>query len=133
MSPFSGGHLFIQLGDQYVDWLSLDGYNSDSGQKWYQPGEVFDGIHPSPPLSSLSNFSLKSNYCLVMLYKLRDFRPNLPVMISETGSYSAGGLRVADKAQWLTNLMPYLAKWSIYINEERGDMFILFCFAVVLF
>jgi hypothetical protein len=46
--PFSLYRLFIYFpfyaGDQYVDWLSLDGYNSPGEQQWYQPGEIFDGI-----------------------------------------------------------------------------------------
>jgi len=90
-------------GDQYVDWLSLDGYNSAGSQPWYQPYEVFD----------------------VMLYKLRDFRPHLPVLISETGSYSGpGGGRVNDKNTWVSNLLPYLAKWNVqivlYFNTNPG-------------
>jgi hypothetical protein len=96
-----------------VDWLSLDGYNIQGGQAWYQPYEVFDGNHP-PSFFFLFNYLYLLLYSFIaMLYKLRDWRPNLPVMISEVGSYSDGGTRVADKAAWISALIPYFAKWSI--------------------
>lgn len=91
-------------GDAYVDWLSLDAYNSADGQKWYQPWERFDS----------------------MLYKFRGFRPLLPVMVSETGSYSGSplGSNIAAKGQWLQALYPYLAGWNVqivvYFNDDNG-------------
>lgn len=90
-------------GDQYVDWLSLDAYNVGGLQPWYQPWEIFDS----------------------MLYKLRDWRPALPVAISETGCYSKTTGGVAAKAAWLTALYPYLAGWNVqlvvYFNTNDGS------------
>lgn len=92
-------------GDEYVDWLSLDGYNSAGGQQWYQPWECFDRIY----FIIFEDIVDKGE----MLYKLREWRPQLPVMISELASYSVGGTRLQQKGQWLSDMVEYLASQSI--------------------
>ena len=48
-----------------------------------------------------------------MLYKLREWRPALPVAVSETGVPSHHSNDIAKKSQWLSDLYAYLAGWSI--------------------
>jgi hypothetical protein len=61
-----------------------------------------------------------------MLYAFRDFRPNLPVMISETGSDSNNGNDVAAKAAWISALIPYFAEWSISFFSIPSFFFLSF-------
>jgi len=64
-------------GDEYVDWVGIDGYNfgtEKDGQSWRSFNETF-----------------KATYDIVTALSAR------PVMIGETGSTEAGG----DKAAWI--------------------------------
>jgi hypothetical protein len=64
-------------GDEYVDWVGVDGYNWGTTQSW----------------SSWRSFSqiFGSFYA--------DYASRKPIMIAETGSQEAGG----DKATWMAN------------------------------
>jgi beta-mannanase len=67
----------IYPGDDYVDWVALDGYNwgtTRSGSDWTSLAELFD-----PSYDALTAMT------------------NKPVMIAETASAEAGG----DKAAWI--------------------------------
>jgi len=69
-------------GDDYVDWLCVDGYNwgtSQSWSKWQSFDEVF-----SPTYA-----------------RLREINPNKPIIIGETASSDKGG----DKAAWSTDAL----------------------------
>lgn len=74
-------------GDDYVDWVAMDGYNQGTavpqggavhadGRGWKTVDEIFTGT-----------------------YKLLTALTDKPIMIAETGSAEAGG----DKAAWITH------------------------------
>jgi beta-mannanase len=68
-------------GDQYVDWLGVDGYNGGTQLNWggwLSPQQLFDRSY-----ASLSRLNLDK-----------------PIMIAETSSVEQGG----DRAQWITDL-----------------------------
>lgn len=53
-----------------------------------------------------------------MLYKLREWRPALPVAVSETGCPTHNlAADVNLKSQWIADLYPYLAGWSIIADR----------------
>ena len=66
-------------GNNYVDWIGLDGYNwgPQNGHNWQTFGEIFD-----PSIAEISAVSPK------------------PLMISEVSSNEAGG----SKADWITDM-----------------------------
>ncbi len=90
-------------GDQYVDWIGLDGYNWGTTQAW----------------SSWESFSqvFASSYA-----NLVAVAPNKPVMLSEVNTTDVGG----DKAVWYTDMLteqipnkyPRISAIIIY-NEDR--------------
>ena len=85
--PFSQ----VYPGDEYVDIVSLDGYNwgTTYGKTWQSFSEVF-----SASIAAVQSLTSK------------------PLYISETGSAEAGG----DKAAWITDMFTFLAKHP----EVRG-------------
>jgi hypothetical protein len=68
-------------GDEYVDWIALDGYNWGTSQSW-SSWTSFDGVF--------------NNVYQKVVAKC----PTKPIMIGETGCSSTGG----DKAEWITNM-----------------------------
>ncbi len=77
-------------GDEYVDWLCMDGYNwgtSSAGQAFGSTWTEFDGI-------------FGSSY-----ERLNALNPSLPIMIGEYASTEKGG----DKAAWILNTYDLLA------------------------
>ncbi len=77
----------IYPGDEYVDWLGVDGYNGGlelSWGGWRSPQEVFQ----------------RSFAALVAL------SPAKPIMIAETGSVETGG----SKARWIDELFGLLPR-----------------------
>ncbi|UQU66901.1 hypothetical protein COUCH_11780 [Couchioplanes caeruleus] len=72
-------------GDEYVDWIGIDGYNWGFGPSWDPAGDhwtTFDA-------------TFATAYA-----KARAIAPHRPVMIGEFASTEDGG----DKAQWLANM-----------------------------
>jgi beta-mannanase len=67
-------------GDNYVDWMSLDGYNWGSAGVWQSFSSVMSGIYAG--LAS----------------------KNKPIMIAETSSSETGG----DKSAWIAGVVPSL-------------------------
>jgi len=94
-------------GDEYVDWIGIDGYNwgaSQSWSSWRTPEEVF-----AP-----------------MVARLRDLTAR-PLALSETASTSAtpGKVDVAAKSLWITQLFAYAtapatgARMIVWFNEDK--------------
>jgi len=67
-------------GDDYVDWLSIDGYNWGTTESW-SSWTLFDGVFNSMYQSLVTSF------------------PGKPIIIGEYGCTSTGG----DKAAWITD------------------------------
>lgn len=92
-------------GDEYVDWVGFDGYNTGTnpykGDRWKTPAEVYD-----------------KTYNL-----LRTLAPNKPIMVGETGSTEYGG----SKATWINELLKVLPerypqiKCLLYFNWEINE------------
>lgn len=74
-------------GDQYVDWISLDGYNR----------------------GTLNGYSWKefSALCWDTVDELISVSPGKPIMVAENGCVEQGG----DKAQWFRNALKYDLKF----------------------
>jgi mannan endo-1,4-beta-mannosidase len=91
-------------GDEYVDWVSIDGYNnakSQSWSSWFTPEMVFDD----------------------MMNRLAALAPSKPINIAEIGC-STAGYTPEDKAQWITDVYVYLlqhnVKLILWFNIEDG-------------
>jgi len=91
-------------GDQYVDWVSIDGYNdakSQSWSSWVTPDQVFGD----------------------MLNRFEALAPSKPIGIPETGC-STSGYTAADKGQWITQAVQYALskniKFFMWFNIEDG-------------
>jgi hypothetical protein len=97
-------------GDQYVDWICLDGYNqSQGGATFLGLGQVFAGGVKNRP----------NSYA-----EITKLAPNKPLMIGETGTSEQGG----SKADWLSgglqNDLPKLlpgVQAIVYFNWNAGD------------
>jgi beta-mannanase len=82
-SPGYTPYWSIYPGDQYVDWLGVDGYNGGSALPWggwRNPADLFG--------ASVDELRAASNK---------------PTIISEVGSSEQGG----DKARWITDLFAF--------------------------
>ena len=66
-------------GDNYVDWVGIDGYNWGSIYSWQSPAGIFDPVY-------------------------RDYAARKPIMIAETSSVESGG----SKADWISSLRGYV-------------------------
>jgi hypothetical protein len=91
-------------GDDYVDWLSIDGYNlaySESWSHWMEPSDVFSD----------------------MLKRLTVLSPNKPIGVAEVGC-STSGATTAMKLQWISDLYQYALQTNIrflmWFNIEDG-------------
>lgn len=93
-------------GEQYVDWVGIDGYNwgnDYSWSTWRTPEAVFAD----------------------MLQRLRVIAPNKPVSLPEVGSTSnkAGVTDLAAKDEWISQLFSYLHTADIrmisWFNEDK--------------
>jgi hypothetical protein len=94
-------------GDDYVDWIGIDGYNwgaSQSWSTWTAPDAVFGSM-----VARLRSISAK------------------PLALTETASSSAtpGAVNVAAKSQWITQLFAYAtapatgARMIVWFNEDK--------------
>jgi hypothetical protein len=94
-------------GDEYVDWIGIDGYNwgtSQSWSSWTPPDAVF-----GPMLARLRAITAK------------------PLALTETASSSSlrGKVDVAAKSQWITQLFSYAtaastgARMIVWFNEDK--------------
>jgi hypothetical protein len=94
-------------GDDYVDWIGIDGYNWGASQPWSSwrtPREVFD-----PMVARLRAISRR------------------PLALTETASSStrAGGVDVAAKSDWITAFFGYVAqvevdaRMVVWFNEDK--------------
>lgn len=91
-------------GDDYVDWIGLDGYNWGSTQTW----------------SSWQSFrDLFRDVARQMWRK----HPTKPIMIAETGCSEKGG----DKAMWIEDMlrdlkrMPYIRSVNWFDEKKEAD------------
>ena len=93
-------------GDEYVDWIGIDGYNwgaSQSWSSWSAPETVF-----GPMAARLRKLTQK------------------PLALTETASSSAtpGAVNVAAKSEWITQLFTYAtssidARMIVWFNEDK--------------
>jgi beta-mannanase len=96
-------------GDQYVDWVAIDGYNWGSAPSWDPAGNYwtsFDSMFASA------------------YGKARAIAPNRPVMIAETASSEDGG----NKAQWINDMSTSLEsgrypdlKHVLYFDQDKEE------------
>ncbi|MEN3615997.1 cellulose binding domain-containing protein [Plantactinospora sp. ZYX-F-223] len=96
-------------GDQYVDWVAIDGYNWGLGPSWDPSGNhwtSFDSMFASA------------------YDKARAIAPKRPVMISETASSEDGG----NKAQWISDMSTSLQsgrypdlKNVVYFDQDKEE------------
>jgi mannan endo-1,4-beta-mannosidase len=94
------------VGDNYVDWLGIDGYNfgaSQSWGSWSTPNQVFDNM-----IARLLNLSTK------------------PICINEYATTSIRTTNTSDiqaKAQWLAQFCSYIdtkqIKMASYFNTDK--------------
>jgi len=98
------------VGENYTDWLGIDGYNSGAyhtWSKWQTPNEVFDN----------------------MIGRLRKLSLTKPICINEYGSTNMRTPNVTDvqaKNQWLDQACQYLRnstdiKFASYFNIDYFD------------
>lgn len=101
-------------GDAYVDWIGIDGYNwgaSQSWSSWSTPEQVF-----APMAARLRGLTAK------------------PLALTETGSSSStpGGVNVAAKSQWITQLFNYAtasttgARMIVWFNQDKETDWAIF-------
>lgn len=88
-------------GDNYVDWVAIDGYNRGNipGNDWQQLSKLMAGMYQ----------------------QFKTIAPAKPIMIAETGSVEQGG----SKAGWYNDALTYDLKWTmprikafVYFNKE---------------
>ncbi len=95
-------------GDDYVDWIGIDGYNwgaSQSWSAWATPDQVFGP----------------------MIARLHAKAPAKPLAITETASSTSlpGKVDVAAKSQWISQLFAYAAapavnaRMLVWFNEDK--------------
>ena len=89
-------------GDNFVDWIAVDGYNwgtSQTWSSWKSPAQTYDAM-----LSRIRSLTTK------------------PVALTEFASTSAGG-GVAFKSQWIADLFQYVTAQDIrlvcWFNEDK--------------
>lgn len=90
-------------GDNYVDWLAVDGYNWGTAQSWSHwtpPQEVFGG----------------------MVARFKALSPNKPIGIWEVGTTSVGGT-AAQREQWIQQLFGFVQsqgiKMVLWFNVDK--------------
>ncbi len=99
-------------GDAQVDWVAIDGYNwgaSQSWSSWQPPQQVFGP----------------------MAQRLRALTTR-PLALTETAATTAttGGVNVALKSQWITDLMNYTTatnvRMLVWFNEDKETDWAIF-------
>ena len=96
-------------GDEYVDWVGIDGFNDNwGGNTWQTPYNIFKNVY-------------------------NDYKDRKPILIAETGSVESPGDDGTRKAIWFTDSatslehsMPSIAAY-VYFNMDRrphGDFLI---------
>lgn len=97
-------------GDQYVDWLGVDGYN------W---GKSFEWADWNTPASTFDN----------MLRRLKILSPSKPISINEVSS-TTNSKTVADKNLWITSMFDYVYANNIkminWFNEDKETDWAIF-------
>ena len=90
-------------GDQYVDWLGVDGYNWGTSKSWSTP---------QTPSQVFGN----------MVQRLRNISPNKPISINEVATTTAGS-NTAGKNLWIKQMFEYTATNNIkmlsWFNEDK--------------
>lgn len=93
------------VGDDYVDWLGVDGYNfgASRGGSWIWPNEIFDH----------------------MIIRLKNISSTKPIGINECGSTTIRTGNISDiqmKSEWLNRWCNYVAnstlKMASYFNID---------------
>jgi hypothetical protein len=97
-------------GDDYVDWVAVDGYNWGLAPSWDPSGNYWT--------------SFESAYSAAY-GKARSIAPDRPVMIAEIGSSEDGG----DKAQWISDMSSALdsgrypdLKLVNYFDQDKEEL-----------
>ena len=95
------------VGNEYVDWLGIDGYNFGSSQSWSSwswPNQTFDN----------------------MIARLRTLSPTKPLSINEYGSTTKRVGNISDisaKTDWLNQFCNYITNKQIIMascfNEDK--------------
>ncbi len=97
-------------GDQYVDWLGIDGYN------W---GKSFDWGDWNTPASTFDT----------MIKRLKILSPSKPISINEVSS-TTNSKAVADKNLWITSMFDYAYANNIkminWFNEDKETDWAIF-------
>jgi len=96
-------------GDDYVDWLGVDGYNWGAtqswGSQWTSPSDVFDN----------------------MMGRLRNLNGGAPIAVAEWGTTSvyntSGGYDISAKEDWLSEAFQYFGEQQVglisYFNIDK--------------
>jgi hypothetical protein len=102
------------VGDNYTNWLGIDGYNLGSTQDWSSwtlPNEIFDN----------------------MIGRLRNLSSTKPLSINEYGSTSIHPKNVSNvplKSEWLNQFCDYISnsqfKMASYFNVEQETDWAIF-------
>lgn len=102
------------VGENYADWLGIDGYNfgtSQSWGSWLSPSQVFDN----------------------MIQRLKTISSSKPICINEYASTSAfvnNISNIATKNNWLTDFCIYMDTQSIkmasYFNTDKETDWAIF-------
>jgi len=95
------------VGDNYTDWIGIDGYNWGTSQwwsSWTTPSQVFDN----------------------MIGRVRNISSTKPLCFPEYGTssiYSGNVSNVSQKTNWLKQFCTYMnttqVKMAAYFNEEK--------------
>jgi hypothetical protein len=94
-------------GDDYVDWIGIDGFNfgdAESWSEWITPRDRFEEI-----TRTIRRFSEK------------------PIALSEvaSSSFRDGKFRLEDKAEWIRNLFDFVEeetiKMVLWFNVDKQD------------
>jgi mannan endo-1,4-beta-mannosidase len=102
------------VGDNYVDWLGIDGYNfgtSQSWSTWLWPNQIFDN----------------------MITRLRSLSSTKPICINEYGTSSIRTGNISDiqsKIDWLDQFCNYMdnnqIKMASYFNIDKETDWAIF-------
>lgn len=100
-------------GDDWVDWVAIDGYNWGSSQSWSSwktPAQIFDAMH----------------------MRIGVLTTNRPLALTEFASSTSsfGSVSIAAKSQWTMDAMNYAAANGIrmvcWFNEDKETDWAIF-------
>jgi beta-mannanase len=102
------------VGENYVDWLGIDGYNFGKSEKW-------------------STWTWPIHVYPHMIARLRNLSSTKPLAINEYGTTSIHGANISDvqlKTEWLNQFCDYInnnqIKMASYFNKEKETDWAIF-------